>query len=61
MVGLCQCSLLLHGLLSCPVFRNLNCSWLICLPVLSDIVRKRIIRVRRAEECLNGQEDGSNL
>jgi hypothetical protein len=34
---------------------------LVFLPCLGDIVRKRIVWVRRAEEGLDGEEDGTDL
>lgn len=43
----------LLGILGCPLFGRFDSGLLIFLPVLSDIVCERIVRVRSAEEGLN--------
>lgn len=44
-----------------PLSSSRNSSWLILLPSLRHLWCKRIIGVRRAEESLDREEDGSDL
>lgn len=44
-----------------PLPRCCDGSVLVLLPPLRYIVGERVVWVRRAEECLDGEEDGADL
>lgn len=59
---LAECALLFRCCkFLCPVLGFLDGSILILLPVLCNVVCKRIVRVRSTEQCLDRKKDGANL
>jgi len=52
---------LLLRILCCPVTSSLDCSVLVLLPALCNIVGERIVGIRCAKKGLDGEEDSSDL
>ena len=49
------------GVLTRPILCRLYCAWFIYFPLLSYIICKRIVWIRRSEQCLYREENGANL